>query len=321
MRRSFLCGIAALAGVTTSPLTAQSAEAICADTVVSARIVSTGAVRAIITRMQDLRVCMAAEGFTDSLPFHPRDWATRSRLLTLETRVPGDVRRMQSSSVLTSWSKNGVTLANGETAAAWRGAVDELIAAQWDYAVQRIGRMELEEEIAGIIAQQNWIQGQIDTIRHKADSLRVQISEGYSRAQSDYAVRISRALQNEAALRSRLAEARGRLASIPRTPDNLDRVAAAEQSVRGAEDQVRQAVERTQAARAGAGDPNSGKQLLLDNLNPEGRIADLKSMLRELDADRRVANLREALRAFDAYPDPQPRLYNAAARIRAILTR
>ena len=322
MLRLILLAIAAMTAMPLErPLRAQSPDAICGDTTVSARILSTGPVRAVITRARDLRVCFAAEGFTDSLPLHPRDWSTRSRLVLRETRNPGDVRRMQSSSVLTSWAKNGTFLPNDTAAAAWRAAVDELIEAQWDYAVHMISRLELEEEINGIVAQQQWMLAQIDTIKRQADSLRLSISQGHSRDRGGYNARVAAAERSEMAARSRVAAARGRLDAIPRTAENSERIASARESVRTAEDMARQAAHRTMTARSNGRESAPSKQLILDGLDPEGRIATLKSMLVELDADARVPHLRAALRAFDSQQNPEPRLLDAVARIRAVLAR
>jgi hypothetical protein len=293
------------------PMAAQSGEAICADTAVNARILGTGPVRAIITELQGLRVCVAAEGFTDSSAFHPNDWPGRSRLLVLETRRAGDVRRMQSSSVLTAWTNNGKPASYDAVAAAWRAAVLDLAAAQWDAAARYIELAELEMEIAAAAEQQAWLRAQIDTIKGKEDSLRVAVGQETGRSRLDDNQCQSSAQRLGAA---RASSARAALARIPRTPENAGRIREAEANVREADASARQP-SRSCVSAGGAQKADNA----LDNLDAIGRIATLKEMLADLDADSRITSLKAALQAFAAQPDPTPRLLDAAGRIRTIL--
>jgi hypothetical protein len=170
----------------------QSAFTLCADTR-SNRIVSTGPVRAVVATLDSMRVCLAAEGFTDSAAAHPRDWASPSRLVVLETRLSGEVRRMQESQVLTSWLRNERPLPNDSTALAWRALVIDVAAAKWDVAARQMERRELEQTASGLLMQKQWIVAQIDTIRHREDSLKLALSERLSRARADKQQRINSA--------------------------------------------------------------------------------------------------------------------------------
>ena len=170
----------------------QSAFALCADTL-SNRILSTGPVRAVVATVDSMRVCLAAEGFTDSAAAHPRDWASPSRLVILETRMPGDVRRMQESQVLTSWLKNERPLANDSIAASWRASVIAVVGAKWDVAARHMERRELDETVSGLLGQKQWITAQIETIKRRENALRLELSERLSRARAEKQERINSA--------------------------------------------------------------------------------------------------------------------------------
>jgi hypothetical protein len=78
--RACLTGLAII-GLTSSA-SGQSPFTFCADTVPN-RIISTGPVRAVVATVDSLRVCLAAEGFSDSAVLHPRNWPNPSRLSIL----------------------------------------------------------------------------------------------------------------------------------------------------------------------------------------------------------------------------------------------
>jgi hypothetical protein len=320
--KSFWRCYLALAGVTslTEPAVAQSAFALCADTLPN-RIVSTGPARVITTTVDGLRVCLAAEGFTDADALHPRDWRSPSRLVVLETSIPGDARRMQETPVLTWWKRNEQSLPNDSLAATWRAAVIDVAAAQWDVAARRMERRELSDNISSLLAQKAWIQGQIDTLRQRDDSLRIAVGERLSQARLDKQRALNSATQSESAARSNLSKAQSSLAAATSSGDP-GRIQSARAAVAAAEDRVRTATDRVRAAQAIVPEHAvSGTQLLRDELDANGRIATLSAMLAELDAGPRVAAWQSAIAAIEAQPDPEVQLRSAAARLRAILTR
>lgn len=309
-------GVIALAG----RVSAQSAFSLCADSMPN-RIVSTGPARAVIATVDSLRLCLAAEGFGDSAARHPRDWAAPSRLLILETRIPGDVRRMQESQVLISWTRNDRPLPNDSTAKEWRTSVVEVVAAKWDIAARRMERQELAENISSVLAQQGWIEGQIDTLRHKDDSLRLAVSEVLSHARQEKQNSLSAATRSESAARSSLSKAQSALAAATSSGDP-GRIPSARASVAAAEDRVRAATERVRSIQQIVPENAVAEtQDLLDRLDAKRRIATLTAMLTNLDADNRVGAWRATLEAIDSQPDPEERLRLAAARLRAILSR
>lgn len=193
MRRLRACLVLAAAAVAPfGRATGQSAFALCGDSVPN-RIVSTGPVRAVIATVEGLRVCVAAEGFTDSAAMHPRDWANPQRLVVLETRLAGDSRQMMESRLLTSWSRNDRPLGRDSAAAEWRSVVLDLAGAKWDVAARRMERQDLESVTSGLLAQKVWMLAQIDTLRRRDDSLRVALSEGLSRAREEKQRRVTSA--------------------------------------------------------------------------------------------------------------------------------
>jgi hypothetical protein len=193
MRRSrIVVVVAAIAFGPIRPAVAQSAFELCDDSVPN-RILSTGAVRAVVATVDGLRVCLAAEGFADSAAMHPRDWASPSRLVLLETRLADDRRQMQESRILTSWRKNDRPLARDTTASEWRAAVLDVVAAKWDVAARRMERAELEDGIAALLSQEQWIASQIDTLHRREDSLKLAYSINLSRARDEKQQRINSA--------------------------------------------------------------------------------------------------------------------------------
>jgi hypothetical protein len=320
MNRLCVIVAAAVALAAAPPAAAQSAFTLCADTLPN-RIISTGPVRAVVATMDTLRVCLAVEGFSDSAAVHPRDWRRADHLVVLETRYGTDVRRLQESRVLTTWTKNERALAIDSLGIAWRSAAVDLIAAKWDAAARRMEQHELEQNIADVLAQQAWIRAQIDTVKHKDDSLRLAVSEGVARARFERQRTISAAQKYESAARSQLSRAQSALASASASGD-AGRIQSARSAVASAEASVRAASERVQAAQSSSPDTGVGAaQDLLDRLDAKGRTATLTAMLMDLDADNRAASWRGALDAIRAQPDPEVRLLDAAARLKAILAR
>jgi hypothetical protein len=320
--KSFRLCLLAVAGLAapSRPAVAQSAFSLCADTLPN-RIVSTGPARVVIATVDGLRVCLAAEGFTEAEALHPRDWRSPLRLVVLETSIPGEIRRMQESQILTAWKRNEQSLPNDSLAAAWRVAVVDVVAAQWDLAARRMEQRELTANISSLVAQRAWIQGQIDTLRQRDDSLRVAVGERLSQARLEKQRALSSATKSESAARSNLSKAQSSLAAATSAGDPA-RIQSARGAVAAAEDRVRAATDRVRAAQAIVPENAvSGTQALRDELDATGRIATLSAMLTELDADTRVAAWQSALRAIDAQPDPEERLRSAAARLRAILSR
>jgi hypothetical protein len=84
-------------------------------------------------------------------------------------------------------------LANDSTAASWRASVIAVVAAKWNVAARNMERRELEQTATALLAQKQWIVAQIDTIKHREDALRLELSERLSRARAEKQERINSA--------------------------------------------------------------------------------------------------------------------------------
>jgi hypothetical protein len=106
---------------------AQSAIAACA-------LVPDSTARQTVIKAGELTVCLLAMR-ADPADTTPRQWATRSHVVVLETQRPGDFRRLALDRG-TSWTVNGKPAPMDSTAEAWHHAVVDVLDAA--YAVDRL---------------------------------------------------------------------------------------------------------------------------------------------------------------------------------------
>jgi hypothetical protein len=297
-------------------------DSFCANAADSSRIIRTGATRAVAGTFDGLRICMTAEGFSDSTDFHPVVWPSQSRIVVYETLRPGDARRMESSQVTTTWTRNGSALPNDSTAAAWRAAVRSALEARWELVTLRQEEAGYQAEIAATVRKQKEMKAEIDSTRKLAARLNASIN---SLRTQDRQLRqsLSAAQQRASQVGSQLSGARSAVAS-----------ATTEQARRQAEDRV-----RTLESEYSRQNDNLHRlerqvdqfdvdrkiglvELELKGLNPDNRIAFLDIQLAALDPEARFADLRAALASLDA--DNRSRkletqLAEAVAKLNAIL--
>lgn len=312
---------AAILAATALRADAQS-DSYCANAADSARIIRTGPVRTVAWSIDGLRMCLTADGFKDSTDFHPRIWATQSRILVYETVRPGDARRMETSVITTTWTRNGRALAYDSVGVAWLSSVRSALEAHWELVTLRQEEAAYNAEITNTARKQKDLLADIENTRLREKQLNASIA---SLRNQDRQLRasVSSAQRQENDLRNQLSQAQSAVASA-QSPQARQ---AAEQRVRTVESQLVRASEnlRTMERRLDQLDADrqiGNAELELKALNPENRITLLGLQLADFAAEERFASLRAALTSLDA--DNRSRkleiqLAEAVAKLNAIL--
>ena len=263
------------------------AQSSCTDATESGRLIRTGATRTVAVAAAGISVCMTAEGFTDSLEIHPREWMTRSRFVVLESVAPGDARRMEISSVLTIYNRNAQVSSNDAAATRWRDQALDVLGLHWDLVTMHARRFDIDAEMAATLQLNQVILGEMDSIRRRAAELNSALIS-QQRKERDDREALTRARQRHANLRAAMDRARAAVA----TAKTADDQARAQQNLTNLENQLNAASNALQRAeRMNSGEPAAG-QLQMEMRNEEGRMDLLKARLADLDADKRVEWLR-----------------------------
>jgi hypothetical protein len=124
---------AATLAVIASSASAQSSLAACGDPPDSTA-------RQTIVSAGNLKVCLLAMR-ADPADSTPRQWATRSHVVVLETQQPGDFRRLALDRA-TAWTINGKPAPFDSTAESWQQVVIDVLDAGW--GARRLGLMAEE---------------------------------------------------------------------------------------------------------------------------------------------------------------------------------
>jgi hypothetical protein len=317
--RSPLTTLLTAAGISIAALPARSAaQSACTD-VEPGRLVRTGPARSAAVTVEGVSVCMTAEGFGDSLVFHPRDWPARARFVMIETRFARDAVRMESSGVVTTLTRNGRAAPIDSTTPVWRGQALEVAGLYWDLMTMHARRFDIDAELAATLQLKQAILDEMESIRKRSAELGEAMIE-QQRKDRDARDGLIKARERVQSLRNSIRRAEAAV----RSAKTLDERSGAELRLRNLENQVNGATAALSAAEGRSYAATTRTiQAQIDALNEKPRTDLLKSRLSDLDADARVEWLRSSradvseARAIAL----EQRLAEAAKRLKATLQR
>jgi hypothetical protein len=131
--------------VIASTAAAQSSLAACGD-------VPDATARQTVVSAGDLKVCLLAMR-SDPADTAPRQWATRSHVVILETQQSNDFRRLVLETRAMAWTVNGKPAPYDSTVESWQKAVIDVLDAGW--AARRLTAMSGELRATDIALPSN----------------------------------------------------------------------------------------------------------------------------------------------------------------------
>jgi beta-lactamase regulating signal transducer with metallopeptidase domain/predicted nucleic acid-binding Zn-ribbon protein len=309
-------------------------------TVINEQVGTRGGDRVIQKSIGDLRVCAEAINFPDLRSAgRPSEWAASASRVVLETRGPGETRRMTIVRGDHTYAVNGRTVDVDGAALAWRDALFAVLDMTWDISQLRGEVSSKRGEISSILGQRSSLRGEISSLRGQVSSMRGEISS-IAGQESSLRGQISSIRGQESSLRGQISSERGAISGLSsrrwdadadtrsRIDERIRRheeaIASVEAEIRrfDADARVREVEERI--ARFDADGRAAEVERRLRAFDVEARVAAVDRRIVELDVEPRVAAIEREIEALDAdrrVRALEVRLDEAVARLRATIRR
>lgn len=311
-------------------------------TIIHEQVGTRGGTHVIQKMFGDLRLCAEAVDVrvsrdNDAPP--PSDWPSGSRRVVLESRQPGDVRRMLIVNGDLSYTVNGATRSVDQGALEWRDAMLRVLDAAWEVSNLRGQVASKRGEIASIRGQRASLNGEIASARGEVASMRGRIASARGE-EASLRGRIASIRGQEASMRGEIGSERGAIATLDASRRYLDgedreRISA---RIRRHEDNI---IEIERRIREYNGDARVREvEQQIARLDTEGKVAAIEREIRAydvdsktstinrridgLDVERRIEAVEREITALDAdrrTREIEARMDDALARLRTVLRR